>query len=77
VVAGRLVLAGRLMNLMPAWFHGKPTLTFRAAGFDPELALSMMAGTKVRNVLLTPTVLKLLRPVPDPRHRSASLCGPS
>jgi len=62
-------LAGLMDILMPAWFHGKPTLTFRAAGFDPELALSMMGRHKVRNVLLTPTVLKLLRQVPDPRHR--------
>ncbi len=62
-------LAGLMDILMPAWFHGAPTLTFASAGFDPELALSMMGKHRVRNVLLTPTVLKLLRQVPDPCAR--------
>ena len=60
-------LAGLMDILMPAWFHGKPVLTFHATSFDPERALSMMGQHRVRNVLLTPTVLKLIRQVPDPR----------
>ena len=62
-------LAGLMDVLMPAWFHGKPTLTFQAHGFDPELALTMMGRHQVRNALLTPTVLKRLREVPDPARR--------
>ena len=56
-------LAGLMDVLMPAWFHGKPVLTFPMKGFDPELALSMMGRHEVRNALLTPTVLKMMRPV--------------
>ena len=62
-------LAGLMDILMPAWFHGKPVLTFHATSFDPERALSMMGRHRVRNVLLTPTVLKLIRQVPDPWDR--------
>jgi acetyl-CoA synthetase len=62
-------LAGLMDVLMPAWFHGKPVLTYHATGFDAEYALSMMGRHQVRNVLLTPTVLKLMRQVPDARRR--------
>lgn len=57
-------LAGLMDVLMPAWFHGKPVLTFEAKSFDAEQALTMMGRHRVRNVLLTPTVLKLIRQVP-------------
>ena len=56
-------LAGLMVVLMPAWFHGKPVLVFPMKGFDPELCLSMMGRHQVRNALLTPTTLKLFRPV--------------
>ena len=56
-------IAGLMDVLMPAWFHGKPVLTFPMVKFDPELAMTMMGRHQVRNALLTPTVLKLLRPV--------------
>jgi acetyl-CoA synthetase len=62
-------LAGLMDVLMPAWFHGKPVLTYEAKGFDAEYALAMMGRHHVRNTLLTPTVLKLLRQVPDARRR--------
>ncbi|WP_428384934.1 AMP-binding protein [Nevskia ramosa] len=62
-------LAGLMDVLMPAWFHGKPVLTFPMVGFDPEKSLTMMGRHSVRNALLTPTVLKLLRPV---KHRVAT-----
>jgi len=62
-------LAGLMDVLMPAWFHGKPILTFPMIGFDPERALSMIGRHHVRNVLLTPSVLRLIRKVPDPRGR--------
>jgi acetyl-CoA synthetase len=56
-------LAGFMNILMPAWFHGKPVLAFRATSFDPEQALAMMVKHRVRNSLLTPTMLKMLRQV--------------
>jgi len=62
-------LAGLMDVLMPAWFHGKPVLTYRAASFDPEAAYRMIGKHKVRAALLTPTMLKLMRQVPDPIAR--------
>lgn len=62
-------LAGLMDVLMPSWFHGVPVLAFRATGFDPEQAFHMMAKHGVRNTLLVPTMLRLMRAVPDPRAR--------
>lgn len=60
-------IAGLMDVLMPAWQHGKPVLAFRAAGrFDPEAAFAMMARHGVRNALLVPTMLKMMRQVPNP-----------
>lgn len=58
-------LAGMMNILFPAWFHGKPVLAYRAKHFDPEEALDVLARYRVRNTLLTPTMLKLMRQVPD------------
>lgn len=55
-------LAGLMDVLMPAWFHGVPVLAFPMKGFDPDVALTMMGRHKVRTSLLTPTMLKLIRP---------------
>jgi acetyl-CoA synthetase len=62
-------IAGLMDVLMPAWFHGKPVLVYHTAGFDAEQALFMIGRHQVRNVLLTPTVLKLMRIVPDACRR--------
>jgi acetyl-CoA synthetase len=62
-------LAGLMDILMPAWFHGKPVVTYRPAAFDPEEALRLMGKHHVRNSLLTPTMLKLMRQVPGPLDR--------
>ncbi len=63
-----------MMNvLFPAWFHGKPVLAYRAQHFDPEEALAVMARHRVRNTLLTPTMLKLIRQVPEKRGREMQL----
>ncbi|MDP9084452.1 MAG: AMP-binding protein, partial [Pseudomonadota bacterium] len=62
-------LAGLMDVLMPAWFYGNPVLTYHATSFDAEQAMSMMARHNVRNVLLTPTVLKLIRQIPGARKR--------
>lgn len=62
-------MAGLMDILCPAWFHGLPVLAFRAAGFDPEQAYHMIAKHKVRNALLTPTMLKMMRQVPNAMER--------
>jgi len=62
-------LAGLMDVLMPSWFHGVPVLAFRSIGFDPEQAYRMMAKHRVRNTLLVPTMLRLMRHVPQPRAR--------
>jgi acetyl-CoA synthetase len=62
-------LAGLMDVLMPAWYHGVPVLTFRAPRFDPEQAFAMMGRHGVRTALLTPTMLRLMRQVPDPMQR--------
>jgi len=59
-------LAGLMDVLMPAWFHGVPVLTFRAPRFDPEQAFAMMGRHRVRTALLTPTMLRLMRQIPNP-----------
>jgi len=62
-------MAGLMDILSPAWFHGLPVLAFRAPGFDPEQAYHMIAKHKVRNSLLTPTMLKMMRQVPNAMER--------
>ena len=62
-------LAGMMNILFPAWFYGKPVVAHRSRSFDAEQALDTMARYRVRNTLLTPTMLKLMRQVPDLRGR--------
>jgi acetyl-CoA synthetase len=62
-------LAGLMDVLMPAWYHGVPVLTFRASRFDPEQAFAMIGRHQVRTTLLVPTMLRLMRHVPDPIGR--------
>ncbi len=62
-------LAGLMDVLMPAWFHGVPVLTFRAPRFDPEQAFAMMGRHRVRTALLTPTMLRVMRQIPNPVGR--------
>ena len=62
-------LAGLMDVLMPAWFHGVPVLTFRAPRFDPEQAYAMIGRHRVRTTLLTPTMLRVMRQIPDPVKR--------
>ena len=59
-------IAGLMDVLLPTWWHGKPVLAFRARKFDPEQAYHMMAKHRVRNALLLPTMLKLMRQVANP-----------
>ena len=64
-------LAGLMDILMPGWFHGLPVLTYRSSIFDAEQALQMMGKHRVRATLLTPTMLKLIRQVREPKRRFA------
>ena len=62
-------IAGLMDVLMPSWFHGVPVLAFRSVGFDPEQAFHMMAKHHVTNTLLVPTMIRLMKQVPNPRSR--------
>jgi len=58
-------MAGMTNVLFGSWFHRVPVLAFRAKGFDPDEVLTLLSRHQVRNVLLTPTMLKMLRQLPD------------
>lgn len=61
-------VAGLLDVVMPSLYHAVPVVARRLARFDPEVALDLMIRHKVRNTLITPTALKLIRQVmPGPR----------
>ncbi len=62
-------IAGLMDVLMPTWFHGMPVLAFRSVGFDPEEAFHMMAKHEVTNALLVPTMIRLMKQVPNPGAR--------
>jgi acetyl-CoA synthetase len=66
--------------VLPSWYFGLPVLaTPRRSGFDPEWALSAMAGHRVRNAYLPPTALRLIRqsgaPLPGLELRSVMTGG--
>jgi acetyl-CoA synthetase len=54
-------IGGLFDVLLPAWHHGLPVVAHRARKFDPEAAFRLMAEHGVRNVMLPPTALKLMR----------------
>jgi len=62
-------VAGQMDILMCGWYAGIPVAASPKAAFDPEDAYRFMAQHKVRVTLLTPTMLKLMRQVPDPLSR--------
>ena len=62
--------AGGLFNvMMPALHFGIPVVAHRFAKFDPERAFSLIADHGVRNALIAPTGLKMMRTVSDPAAR--------
>lgn len=65
-------IAGLFDVLMPALYHAVPVVVFRAKKFDAEQAYAMMGKHHVRTAFLPPTVLKLLRQVPDGANRSGT-----
>lgn len=66
-------MAGMTNVLFASWFHGVPVLAFPGRGFDAEEVLATLARHEVRNALLTPTMLKMLRQVPDPQRYGVRL----
>lgn len=54
-------IGGLLDVLMPAWHHGVAVVARRFEKFDAKLAIDLMARHRVRNVMLPPTALKILR----------------
>lgn len=62
-------MAGLMDVLMPGWFHGCKVVATGMKGFEPENAYRILEEHGVTLALLTPTMLKLMRQVPDPRSR--------
>ena len=62
-------MAGLMDVLMPGWFHGCKVVATAMKGFDAEDAYRILAQHEITLALLTPTMLKLMRQVPDPLSR--------
>ena len=63
-------IAGLLVVLMPAWYHGVPVVAHRPAGrFDAEAAYALMGRHRVSVALLVPTMLKMMRNLPGAAAR--------
>lgn len=66
-------MAGMTNVLFASWYHGVPVLAFRSRGFDAEEVLTTLARHGVRNALLTPTMLKMMRQLPNAAALGARL----
>jgi len=65
---------GGLMNcLMCSWHHGVTNVAYRARKYDPEEALKLMADYEIRNTLMPPTALNVMRQVQNIPDFGASL----
>jgi len=53
-------IGGSFDALFPALHHGVPVLAFRPAKFDPERVFSIMEKYSVRNLMVVPTVLRMM-----------------
>ena len=62
-------IAGLMDVILPAWHHGLPVVVDPPGKFDPERAFHLMARHSVRNTLIPPSALKMMREVPEPRQR--------
>ena len=54
-------IGGLINGLFAFWYHGIPLVGHRARKFEPQAAMQMMADSRIRNVFLPPTALKLMR----------------
>lgn len=67
-------IGGSYDALFPALHHGVPVLAFRPRKFDPEAAFRMMAHYGVRNLMVVPTVLRIMmNGVENPRRFGINL----
>ncbi len=62
-------MAGLMDVLFPGWFHGCTVVATAMKGFEPEEAYRILDQHAVTLSLLTPTMLKLMRGVPNPLSR--------
>ncbi len=62
-------MAGLMDIIMPGWFHGITVVASAMKGFDTEEAYRVLSEHRVSIALLTPTMLKMMRQVPDPKKR--------
>jgi len=63
-------MAGLTNLLFSGWFHGATVVaTVAMKGFQPEEAYRILGQHGVTCAFLTPTALKLMRPIPNPRER--------
>jgi acetyl-CoA synthetase len=62
--------AGGLLDvLLPSLHHGVAVIARKFDKFDPDEAFALMAHTRVRNVFIPPTALRMMRSVPSPKGR--------
>ena len=62
-------VGGMVDVLFPSLHYGVPVLGYRARKFDPEEAFYLIGRYGVRNALLMPSALKIMRQVKDPVKR--------
>jgi acetyl-CoA synthetase len=62
-------IAGLMDILLPSWHHGVPVVAYRMRKFDPEEAFNFISKHGIRNCFMTPTILRMMRQVREPRER--------
>jgi acetyl-CoA synthetase len=63
-------IGGSFDALFPTLHHGVPVLAFRPPKFDPEMAFYMISKYGVRNLMVVPTVLRIMmNAVRSPQNR--------
>jgi acetyl-CoA synthetase len=62
-------IAGLMDVLLSSWHHGIPVFCHRTKKFDPEETFYIIAKYGIRNALIPPTALKMMRQVKDPRSQ--------
>jgi acetyl-CoA synthetase len=59
-------MGGLFDVLMPALYHGRPVLAFRAERFDPEQAYELIRSLDVRNIFMPATALRMMQSADGP-----------
>ena len=62
-------IAGLMDVLMASWHHGVTVVSNPIRKFDPDIAFYTISKYGVRNALIPPTALKMMRQVNDPKSR--------